>query len=76
MKKILRTLDSTGDTVVEFDPADAVATAEAKALFDRLRAEGRAAFAVNRAGGAPDAKLTDFSQLENETVLIPRVVGG
>ena len=78
--KILRVLDSGGDRVVSFDDTDAAtsvsAEAEAKALFDRMLAGGSIAFKVNRAGGKPDEKATDFSALENETIVVPRIVGG
>lgn len=77
--KILRVLDSRGDRVVSFfDDTNAatLAGAEAKTLFDRMLAGGSIAFKVNRAGGKPDEKATDFSTLENETIVVPRIVGG
>jgi len=76
--KVLRVLDSTGDRVVEFDESEATLTAqrEAKALFERMLASGSVAFKVNRGEGRADEKVSDFSALENETVIIPRVVGG
>jgi hypothetical protein len=74
--KVIRKLDSSGDSAVTFDPADAKATAEAKALFDRLKDEGRVPFAVNRADGQPDKKLGSFKEVENETVFIPLITGG
>lgn len=61
---------------MEFNEVDAKATAEAKALFDKLMGEGRVPFAVNRGNGEPDKKLTNFNETENDTVFIPRVVGG
>lgn len=74
--KTIRRLDSTGDTAVTFDENDVKATEEAKALFDRLMGEGRVPFAVNRGNGEPDKKLADFSEVENDTVFIPRIQGG
>jgi hypothetical protein len=76
--KTLRVLDSSGDRVILFDnkPSASNAAREAEALFTRLLNEGSTAFKVNRAEGKPDEKVTDFSALENETVLVPRVVGG
>jgi len=56
--------------------ADAEVDADAQALFERLLANGSTAFKVNRADGKPDEKVTDFSMLENETIVVPRVVGG
>lgn len=82
MKKILRRLDSTGDTAIEFDPdvktkPASKATDEARALFERLTAkEGAIAFNVNRGDGKPDEKITKFGQIENETILVPKIVGG
>jgi hypothetical protein len=76
--KIIRILDSSGDRVLEFDETDAgtLARREARALFERMLASGSTAFKVNRGEGRPDEKVTDFSTLENETVVVPRVVGG
>jgi hypothetical protein len=78
MVKTLRILDSSGDRVIEFDETEAALAArrEAKALFERMLASGSVAFKVNRGEGRPDEKVTDFSSLENETVVVPRVVGG
>lgn len=82
MKKILRRLDSTGDTAIEFDPevksdAEAKATEGARILFERLTGnEGAVAFNVNRGDGKPDEKITQFGQIENETILVPKIVGG
>ena len=76
--KTLRILDSSGDRVIEFDETDATALArrEAQALFERMLSSGSTAFKVNRGEGRPDEKVTDFSALENETIVVPRVVGG
>jgi hypothetical protein len=78
MKKILRFLDSSGDRELRFDDSEEMAQvrAEAQRLFESSMAAGAAAFGVNRTGGAPDRKVTDFSTLENETVVVPRIVGG
>lgn len=74
----LRFLDSSGDRVIEFDDnlATEGARREAQALFERMLASGAVAFKVNRGEGAVDEKVTDFNALEDETVVIPRVVGG
>jgi hypothetical protein len=76
--KTLRILDSSGDRVIEFDETEATALArrEAQALFERMLASGSTAFKVNRGEGRPDEKVTDFSALEDETIVVPRVVGG
>ncbi len=76
--KTLRVLDSSGDQVILFDDklSASKAAREAEALFTRLLNEGSTAFKVNRGDGKLDEKVTDFSVLENETVLVPRIVGG
>ena len=77
MKK-LRLMDSTGDSVVEFDPAqaDADVTREAKALFERLTKQGAAVFTVAGGGEVSDRKVTNFDELADENVIVPRIVGG
>jgi hypothetical protein len=76
--KTLRVLDSSGDRVVHYDDTEAMrqSRAQAEALFNRMLASGSTAFRVNRRNGKPDEKVSDFSALENETILVPRVVGG
>jgi len=76
--KTLRVLDSSGDRIMEFDDTAALAESreQAKALFERLLTGGSTAFKVNRGDGKPDEKVTDFAVLENETIVVPRVVGG
>jgi hypothetical protein len=76
--KILRVLDSSGDRAIAFDdtPATARAGAEAQVLFERMLAARSTAFKVNRGEGKPDERVTEFSALENETILVPRIVGG
>ncbi|MBI3530417.1 MAG: hypothetical protein HY067_20930 [Betaproteobacteria bacterium] len=76
--KILRFLDSSGDREIGFDDSEemAEARAEAQRLFESSLAAGAVAFGVNRAGGKTDQKVSDFSALEDETVVVPRIVGG
>ena len=76
--KTLRFLDSSGDLELGFDYSETLANAreEAQRLFERALANGAVAFSVNRAGGQPDVKVGDFSKLEDETVVVPRIVGG
>ena len=70
MKK-LRVLNSTGDTVLEFDETKALD--EAKALFEKLKGEGAAVFAVGAQG---DKRVAKFSELGEENVAVLRIVGG
>ena len=76
--KVLRFLDSSGDREISFDDSEAMAEvrAEAQRLFETSLAAGAVAFGVNRGGGQPDQKVGDFSKLEDETVVVPRIVGG
>jgi hypothetical protein len=76
--KTLRVLDSSGDREISFDDTDATALArqQARALFERMLACGSTAFKVNRGESRGDEKVTEFSALENETILVPRIVGG
>ena len=76
--KMLRVLDSSGDRAISFDNSqeNAGARAAAQDLFDRLLANGSVAFKVHRTNGRPDEKVTEFSALENETIVVPRVMGG
>jgi hypothetical protein len=76
--KVIRFLDSSGDRTVVFDDSEvlAEARAEAQRLFERSLASGAAAFNVNRGGGKPDEKVTNFSAVEDETVVVPRIVAG
>ena len=76
--KTIRVLDSSGDRAIAFDNSDASASdrAEAQELFERMLASGATAFKVNRGEGRVDEKVTDFAAIENETILVPRLVGG
>lgn len=76
--KTLRVMDSTGDTVLAFDETDAMqgAANEAKALFERMKKKGAAVFAINRGEGKTDKRVKDFSELEQDNVIIPAIQGG
>ncbi|MBI3530177.1 MAG: hypothetical protein HY067_19700 [Betaproteobacteria bacterium] len=76
--KTIRVLDSSGDRPIAFDDGEAcaLARADAQALFERMLARGATAFKVNRGEGRADDKVTDFGAIENETILVPRIVGG
>jgi hypothetical protein len=76
--KMIRVLDSTGDTCIEFDEATPEALAKAKDVFDVWMKKKLPAFLTKRANGKPDEKITSFDQIEEgaETVLIPAIVAG
>ena len=75
--KVLRVLDSSGDRVLMFDDTEASAQARAEdtELFERLLANGFHSL-QGASGGKPDEKVNRFSNLENETIVVPRIVGG
>ena len=76
--KTLRLMDASGDTAVAFDESEAKTTErdEAKALFERLTGKGAAVFAVNRAEGVTDKRVTNFNDLDAENIIVPLIVGG
>jgi hypothetical protein len=80
MMKVLRILNSSGDTCIEFDATEATAeaAAKAKALFDDWMAKKLPAFLTKRPEGKQDEKITSFDQIEEgaETILVPAIVAG
>ena len=76
---MLRILNHTGDTVIEFDETEVTAEAkrEAQLAFDKAKA-GATAFLTKRSGGLPDLKITSFDQLEDgaEAIMVPPIVAG
>ena len=78
MMKTLRVLDSSGDRAINFDHTDATAPAraEAQTVFERMLAQGAVAFKVRPGDDKAAEKVTAFSALEEETILVPRLVGG
>lgn len=79
MKKVMKIMDRTGDSRVEFECGEAIkskAETEAQELFERLTAKGAAVFAVNRPNGQEDKRVKNFSELEEENIVVPRIVAG
>lgn len=74
--KVIRVMDSSGDREVKFGETDLKATEEAKALFETMISSGATAFATHRENGEPDKIVKHFAQLENETLIVPKIVGG
>jgi 4-diphosphocytidyl-2C-methyl-D-erythritol kinase len=76
--KLLRVMDSSGDAQVKFDEQDSetASTLKARALFERMTGKGAAVFAINRAEGQPDKRVRDFSELEQDNLIVPAIVGG
>ena len=76
--KMIRVLDKSGDTCIEFDEATPEALAKAKDVFDGWMKKKLPAFLTKRPNGKPDEKITSFDQIEEgaETVLVPAIVAG
>ena len=74
--KMLRMMDSTGDTVINFDEAKAKAdaTKEVRALFERMSKAGAAVFSIDKDGG--NTRVKDFKDLAEDNVIVPRIVSG
>ena len=67
-------MDVSGDSRHQFDPADARALAEAEKRFGDLT---RAGFvAAKRTGNGTTELVRQFDPTAQETVFIPRLVGG
>jgi hypothetical protein len=67
-------MDLSGDTRHEFSPDDATAVAEAEKRFGELVAKGF--IAAKRTGGGTSALVRQFDPTAQETLFIPRLVGG
>ena len=79
MKKTLYVMSAEhGDQPVEFDDAEVTseAYAEARALFERVKAEGGHIMNVVPGGEVPAQKVERFEDIGEEAVVFGRVVGG
>jgi hypothetical protein len=67
-------MDRSGDTRHQFDPDDASAVAEAEKRFIELTEAGF--IAAKRTGNGTSELIRVFDPAVQETVFIPRLVGG
>ena len=67
-------MDPTGDSRHEFDPADAVAVAEAEKRFKELTGAGFTA--AKRLGEGKSEVIRSFDPTAEETLFMPRLQGG
>jgi hypothetical protein len=67
-------MDHTGDSMHQFDPADAAAVAEAEERFKMLTGAGFTA--AKRLGGGRSEVIKNFDPTAEETLFIPRLKGG
>jgi hypothetical protein len=67
-------MDHTGDTRHQFDPSDAAAVAEAEMRFKALTGAGFTA--AKRLGDGKSEVLRSFDPTAEETLFVPRLIGG
>ena len=67
-------MDTSGDTRHQFDPENASAVAEAERRFIELTGAGF--IAAKRTGIGASELMRQFDPTAQETVFIPRLVGG
>jgi hypothetical protein len=67
-------MDHIGDTIHQFDPADAGAVAEAEKRFKEMTSAGFTA--ANRLEAETSAVMRSFDPTAEETLFIPRLKGG
>lgn len=74
MPHIQIVMDHTGDSRHYFNPADDASLAEAKKRFQELAEAGYVA--AKRTGNGTSELLRQFDPTAQETLFIPRLVGG
>jgi hypothetical protein len=67
-------MDTSGDTRHQFDPTDAQALADAEQRFVELTGAGF--IAARRTGDGKSELIRHFDPVVQETLFIPRLVGG
>ncbi len=74
MTHTLRILDSTGDTEITWDPADAATVSEARKWFDKVtKGTGRVAY---KAAPGESEVIKAFDPTAAEIVVAAKLVGG
>lgn len=68
-------LDSSGDTKHIWDRGNADEVAEARELFDRMKAKGFQAWSVTRKGDR-DRRITEFDPQSEKIIFAPALQGG
>lgn len=71
----LATMDTQGDTRIQWHPDNPIEVEVARSAFERLTRAGYRAFFVNAEGGQGQP-MTAFDPQAQAIVLVPRIVGG
>ena len=76
MKRLLRVLNSSGDSRVEYDLEDSTSLANAKRVFDEAVKKGSSVFNVKPGSNDAAKRVSTFDEVSQEAVVIPKIVGG
>lgn len=76
MKRLLRVLDRTGDSRHSYDLSDPESTAAARRVFEDVVAKGHSVFNVKPGSNETTQRVTDFEKLSEESIAVPRIIGG
>lgn len=69
-------MNHTGDVKKQWDPNNAVETADAKRSFDDLRAKGYLAFRVNEKDASKGEQIREFEPNAGSIIMVPPMAGG
>ena len=75
MKSTIHLLDRTGDTRTELDLSDPESKAQAEKIIANALKSGGSVF-TGKTADAPLSRVGGADQLQEHTVVVPRVVGG
>ena len=76
MKRLLRKLDETGDSRVEFDLESGENLAAARAAFDEAVKKGSSVFNVTPGSSDLAQRARSFEELGQEAVIVPKITAG
>ena len=73
-RNVLREMNRTGDTTIEWTPGAVAEVGAARAHFDKLKRSGYLAYRTDDAGRG--AQLHAFDETAGEIIMTPALVGG
>lgn len=76
MKRLLRVLDGTGDTRIEYELENPESLADARRAFDEAVRKGSSVFNVKPGSDETTQRIEDFSKLSEEAIIVPKITGG